>query len=320
MGRASRKKKSRGQAGATQTRKSATPNWPLLGLALLGMALTGYLTITAWSGEVVAGCPTGSGCDIVLSSRWAKLFGQPTSLWGLLAYLTLAGIAFIKRADIQWRLAWVVALFGVLFSVYLTTVSIAELEATCPYCLTSAALMITILGVVAYQRPRGSTNVAWRSWLPLTASATLVLVLALHLHFTGAWGTTSGGEDPKLRALAIHLAKTDAKFYGAAWCSHCQEQKRLFGASADRLPYIECSRYERSGPQAPRCQDAGIRVYPTWIINGRRYEGVLTPPQLVDYSGFSDDLPPGEKASRVSKARSSSANSPTTPRHAKRSR
>lgn len=29
-----------------------------------------------------------------------------------------------------------------------------------------------------------------------------------------------------------------------------------------------------------------IQSYPTWIINGRRYEGVLTLKELADYSGF----------------------------------
>jgi hypothetical protein len=33
-------------------------------------------------------------------------------------------------------------------------------------------------------------------------------------------------------ALAQHLLASGAKFYGAYWCSHCQKQKSLFGATA----------------------------------------------------------------------------------------
>src|SRR6267142_4918721 len=62
------------------------PNWPLLALSSVGMLLTGYLAWTAFSGGAVQGCSAGVGCDIVLTSRWATLFGLPTSLWGLLAY------------------------------------------------------------------------------------------------------------------------------------------------------------------------------------------------------------------------------------------
>src|SRR4029450_13852486 len=55
------------------------PNWPLFVLAVLGMALSGYLTFTAWSGKTVAFCTEGAGCDVVLSSRCAQLFCVPPS-------------------------------------------------------------------------------------------------------------------------------------------------------------------------------------------------------------------------------------------------
>ena len=38
------------------------PNWPLFILAALGMALSGYLTLTAWQGRLVAFCAEGTGC------------------------------------------------------------------------------------------------------------------------------------------------------------------------------------------------------------------------------------------------------------------
>src|SRR5574341_1090485 len=66
------------------------PNWPVFALALAGMGLSGYLTVSSWIGQPVAGCTVGSGCDLVLSSDWSRLFGLPTSLWGFLAYGTMA--------------------------------------------------------------------------------------------------------------------------------------------------------------------------------------------------------------------------------------
>jgi glutaredoxin len=82
------------------------------------------------------------------------------------------------------------------------------------------------------------------------------------------------------------LAKTDAKFYGASWCPHCTQQKTIFGSSASRLPYIECSPAGRKGPEATVCKKLNIRTYPTWIINGQRREGILTAEDLAQYSGF----------------------------------
>jgi uncharacterized membrane protein/glutaredoxin len=266
---------------------SGGPHWVLIGLALCGTALAGYLTATAWGKQAATWCPAGSGCDIVLGSRWATLFGQPTSLWGMLTYVGLAGIAWIRNPELRWKLAWAVALFGALFSFYLTIISITVLKATCPYCLSSAALIIAILGLIAFERPKTFRRFAWRPWLLKTAVPSLLAVFALHFaYFTGGPGAVVQAENSRLRVLATHLAESGAKFYGTSWCPHCQEQKKLFGASAHRLPYIECSPSGRSRPQATYCRDIGIHVYPTWIINGRRYEGPLTLEQLIVYSGF----------------------------------
>src|SRR5262245_34232180 len=106
----------------------STPNWPLLVLSIAGVLLTSYLTWTHWTGSSVKGCAVGSSCDIVLSSKWARFLGLPTSAWGLFAYLTLAAIAFVKRADRHWQLAWIATLFGVLYGVYLTTISLTVLH------------------------------------------------------------------------------------------------------------------------------------------------------------------------------------------------
>ena len=129
------------------------PNWPLLALSGIGMILTGYLSWTALSNESVKGCAVGSACDVVLSSQWATLLGMPTAFWGFLAYTTLAAIAFVKRVDRHWQYAWVVSFFGILYSAYLTTVSLTVLNAACPYCLTSLALMTAIFALVTWQRP-----------------------------------------------------------------------------------------------------------------------------------------------------------------------
>src|SRR5690242_16086711 len=119
MANAARIKKRDLPAAAEPARPA--PNWPLLAIAFLGMALTAYLTAAAWRGEAVAGCIAGSVCDAVLGSRWGKLFGLPTSFWGFLAYAAMAAIAFVKRAWLHWKLAFVVAFFGVLYSAYLTS-------------------------------------------------------------------------------------------------------------------------------------------------------------------------------------------------------
>jgi uncharacterized membrane protein/glutaredoxin len=285
MGKKSKTRRSR-SLPETYTIRSR-PNWPLVALSSVGMLLTGYLTFAAFTGGGVQGCSVGGGCDTVLTSRWATLLGLPTSLWGFLGYAALAAVAFVRRADKHWSWAWTLAFFGVCYSVYLTVVSLTILQSACPYCLTSLALMTGILTLVVLQRP---VETARRSWIGLVAgrvALAAVVILALHANYTAPEAEPVGPEDPAVRALAEHLADKGVLFYGASWCPHCQEQKRLFGASARRLPYIECNLAGPTAPQASACSIAGVQTYPTWIINGRPIVGqVLTLAQLADATGF----------------------------------
>jgi uncharacterized membrane protein len=250
------------------------------------MILSGYLSWTAFQGASVKGCSVGSGCDVVLSSQWATTLGMPTAFWGFLTYATLAGIAFVKRVDRHWEWGWIVSLFGLLFSAYLTTVSMTVLHAACPYCLTSLGLMTAIFALVTWQRPSMTADFSWSDWGIRPAIVAAVLIGFLHLSYTGVLGPTQATEDPLARALAEHLAKVNVKFYGAQWCPHCQQQKELFGVAAKRLPYIECSPEGQGTPQAQVCKDANIESYPTWIIDDKRYEDVLTMTQLANLTNF----------------------------------
>jgi uncharacterized membrane protein len=278
-----------------------TPNWPLFGLALIGMALSGYLTFTAWQGKLVAGCSVGSACDAVLSSRWSTLLGMPTSFWGFLTYALLAAIAWNKRSDTQWKAAWVVSFFGLLYSVYLTSVSLLVLHAACPYCLSSLALMTAIFVTVTMQRPDKLPNFSWGPWLAKTAGTALVLILALHLHYAGYLGKGAGPEDPWIRGLAEHLSRINAKFYGASWCPHCSEQKEMFGSSVARLPYVECSTGGPGSRQTEPCAKAGVESYPTWTINGSRYTGTQSLENLAEASKYKYAGEPRSTAGPASK-------------------
>jgi uncharacterized membrane protein len=211
------------------------------------------------------------------------MFGLPTALWGLLAYAGLGGIAFIKPAGKHWRYAWTAALLGVAYSVYLTTVSLTVLNATCPYCLTSLSLMLATLALTTFQRPADLKGFAWSPWLMRKIPIAAVFVLALHLQYVVV---PTVPESAMARPLADHLTAIGAKFYGASWCEHCQQQKSFFGKSASRLPYVECKAGGPSAPLSNACAENYISTFPTWVINDRRVEGVLGLSELAELSGF----------------------------------
>jgi glutaredoxin len=211
---------------------------------------------------------------------------MPTSFWGFLAYGLLAAVAWNRDATNRWRWAWVISLFGLFYSLYLTAISFFELQAACPYCLASLGLMATIFVMTTFQRPKNLPQFSWGPWLAKTLGAAAVGVLVLHLHYAGYWGSAPGPEDPWVRSLAEHLTKNNAKFYGASWCPHCNEQKNLFGSSVKRIPYVECSPGGPRAPQAQDCKDKNIQSYPTWIINGQRLTGVQSLDALAQLSNF----------------------------------
>lgn len=80
----------------------------------------------------------------------------------------------------------------------------------------------------------------------------------------------------KLDEFATCLKDEGAVFYGAWWCSHCNATKKLFGKSAKKLPYVECSTADSNG-QNKVCADNKIESYPTWVFkDGSRLSGELT--------------------------------------------
>lgn len=85
-------------------------------------------------------------------------------------------------------------------------------------------------------------------------------------------------------SFAQCLTRSGAKMYGAYWCSHCQNQKKLFGSAWQYINYIECSLPGGSG-QTKTCEEAKIDGYPTWEMgNGERLSGEISLSELASKS------------------------------------
>lgn len=85
--------------------------------------------------------------------------------------------------------------------------------------------------------------------------------------------------------FATCIQQSGTTFFGAFWCPHCQEQKAMFGKSAAKLPYTECSTPDGQG-QTQICIDNKIESYPTWQFkDGSRKTGVLSFADLSTFTG-----------------------------------
>lgn len=131
------------------------PNWLLLVVVIGGMIVAGYLSYVEVTGSDAV-CGTVGDCNTVQQSAYARLFGiLPIGLFGMIGYgLILAAWLVMQVNDGQlgtWARAALLgfALFGVLFSIYLTFLEPFVIGATCAWCVTSAIVMALILWLVA---------------------------------------------------------------------------------------------------------------------------------------------------------------------------
>jgi uncharacterized membrane protein len=121
---------------------------PIISIIGLGVAI--YLTYVEITHTQALCGPVGD-CNAVQSSPYAKLFGVlPIGLVGAIGYI---GILFVWvwrrfRTDSLARIAgpamFGMALFGTLFSIYLTYLELFVIHAVCIWCLSSA-IIITVL-------------------------------------------------------------------------------------------------------------------------------------------------------------------------------
>ena len=121
-------------------------------LSLFGMFAAGYLLYVE-TNPVQAICGPVGNCNAVQSSPYSRLFGiLPVGLVGLLGYLAVLAVWLWKRlrsdrlAEMAPMAIMGMALFGVLFSIYLTYLELFVIKAVCIWCLSSAVI-ITLLFV-----------------------------------------------------------------------------------------------------------------------------------------------------------------------------
>jgi uncharacterized membrane protein len=132
----------------------ALPEWTaniIPVLCIIGLGVAGYLTFVETQ-NVAAVCGPIGDCNSVQSSPYAKLFGfLPVGVLGLVGYIAIIAAWAWGRwgkgilALYAPALLLAMALFGVLFSLYLTYIELAVILAVCIWCLTSAVVMALVL-------------------------------------------------------------------------------------------------------------------------------------------------------------------------------
>ena len=119
-------------------------------VALLGLADGIYLTIEHVTGRS-AQCIASSGCQDVLSSKYAALGPVPLAALGALAYFTAFSLALLAAFGYAKCRPLFASLVAVMFAMtlWLLYLQAFVLHAFCDYCLFSASVtaVLTIIAV-----------------------------------------------------------------------------------------------------------------------------------------------------------------------------
>jgi uncharacterized membrane protein len=114
-------------------------------VALIGFADATYLTYHHYTAMPVP-CSITNGCEEVLTSSYAELWGLPLAMYGAAAYLLAFVLSLIsvfgKRA--AWMLFGIQVTLMALFSGWLFYLQAKVIEAFCQFCLISAATSVTL--------------------------------------------------------------------------------------------------------------------------------------------------------------------------------
>jgi uncharacterized membrane protein len=120
-------------------------------LSIIGLGASIYLTYVEITHAKALCGPVGD-CNAVQSSPYAKLFGLvPIGLVGALGYIAILVMWLWRRfqtdafSKVAGPIMFGMALFGTLFSVYLTYLELFVIHAVCIWCLSSAVIITALM-------------------------------------------------------------------------------------------------------------------------------------------------------------------------------
>ncbi|KAL9257917.1 Thiol-disulfide oxidoreductase LTO1-like protein [Drosera capensis] len=230
-------------------------NW-CAGVGGLGFLETSYFTYLKFS-NTEALCPVGGGaCGDVLTNDYSVVYGIPLPPMGMVAYgfVVVLGLKLAKgelpfgisKSDLRLVLLATTASMATASAYFLYLLSTKFAGSSCLYCLASATLSfslffltvkiqkVLVIPLFAATLVIAALGTSYNSAQPILPSFAEIELP----YYTNEITTESS---PLASSLAKHLRSIGAKMYGAFWCSHCLEQKEIFGAEAAKLlDYVEC--------------------------------------------------------------------------------
>ncbi|XP_020596540.1 thiol-disulfide oxidoreductase LTO1 isoform X2 [Phalaenopsis equestris] len=279
-------------------------------LGAVGFLETAYLTYLKLSNSEAFCAIGGGGCNDVLNSEYSYVFGVPLPLVGMVSYglVTLLSvqqsgknlIPGIGEIDVRFLLLGITTSMATASAYFLYLLGTKLPGTSCSYCLISVFISFSLLFITL----KDYALEELQKFVGLQLAIAAIVVATLSNSYTITSPKLPGSSDMILEpyeteiteqsttwtiALAKHLHSIGAKMYGAFWCSHCVEQKQMFGREAAKiLDYIECfpEGVGKGRKMAQECTLTGLEGFPTWIIKGKVLSGQQNLQALADASEF----------------------------------
>ena len=304
-------------------RKEKDLRWPKIIIAVLstiGVVDTGSITLKNWGLFNSLSCSIGSintGCDKVLNSAWGTIFQNnqitiPLSFAGFIIYFSLLALSILLTLNltsskeqlnkIMWWFVFLISSGTSVFSLLLLYIMVFKIKAICLFCIISgiSSLSIFILSIIGAKFENREPMI-FRGFIV----AFIVLISGLiwdnkvdpanaeQISNTVPIEKIAPKVTTKSSSQKINFAKflTENKvfMYSAYWCSHCYDQKQLFGKEAVKeLTIIECAK-DGKDSQTELCIKKEIKGFPSWEINNTISSGVKDLSGLATITGYEGD-------------------------------
>lgn len=116
----------------------------------LGLIVSVYLVFKTHDPSTVI-CSLGGGCETVLGSQYARIYGVPVAAFGVAWYiigLLLVWFTYLRRLlPNSYLKMW--AIGGLLFSLYLLSLEMFKIHSYCTWCLGSLGVVV-LLNIVTF--------------------------------------------------------------------------------------------------------------------------------------------------------------------------
>ncbi len=144
-----------GRGDSTRGASAMRAAWTGFVLALIGLAVSVYLTIEHYSANTSLACPATAtlNCLKVTTSRWSVIAGVPVAVLGLGFFLVMTALTLPVRRTDPWHAVRVaLAGAGSVMVVYLVYIELFRVDAICLWCTAVHVLTIALLAAVLWRR------------------------------------------------------------------------------------------------------------------------------------------------------------------------